>query len=482
MKHRLGAKSERWICLLALALLILLPDVGGCFDTEFHGRVQTTGVLRDPTGFQYGFYDEAKWVQLRNELKFDVDVNFDDVSLGNVGMDKVFLSYRGAYDAIFDLTDRYDAIPKERDRSDFMYGREDIKFENDLREGFVDFYADFDRSQAWLRLGRQLVSWGEADGFRLMDVINPNDNSTLMFFENPDDLKTPLWMARANYNLVGIGPFDSLGFEGLLTPDIRPTIFAPLDPSMSAPYAFPFAGLRGMNIKEDVPASTLDNAEWGAKVSFQTGRLNLALHYFDGYQDDPALDFGTLATEGVLTFRHPETKIYGFTFNYFLDSINAVLRGEGSVTDGEHLTDFENPDGSGIGEYKAYQALVGLDKDVWIRFLNKDMFVTAWQIYYKTYEDDYSHDRNLRPTEEENLRFTGLITTDYYHGSITPTLFFMYDTEGAWMTHASIKYTPDGRWYFLLSQISFYGNQDAGSPFSGLITTSETSFRVGYEW
>jgi len=58
----------------------------------------------------------------------------------------------------------------------------------------------------------------------------------------------------------------------------------------------------------------------------------------------------------------------------------------------------------------------------------------------------------------------------------------MYDPEGTWMTSAGVEYSPDGQWYYKLSQISFYGREEASSPFAGLIPTSELSFRAGYRW
>jgi hypothetical protein len=110
------------------------------------------------------------------------------------------------------------------------------------------------------------------------------------------------------------------------------------------------------------------------------------------------------------------------------------------------------------------------------------MFITAWQIYYQ-HIDDWEDDSTLRPNAiEDSWRFTGLVTTDYMHGFLTPTLFAMYDPKGTWMTNASLKYTPDGRWYFQISQMSFWGNRQAISPFAGLIDTSELSFRIGHQW
>jgi hypothetical protein len=58
----------------------------------------------------------------------------------------------------------------------------------------------------------------------------------------------------------------------------------------------------------------------------------------------------------------------------------------------------------------------------------------------------------------------------------------MYDTKGTFMTNAMIKYDPDGKWLFVLTEQSFWGNRDAVSPFAGLIDESELSFKVIYRF
>ncbi|MBW1902635.1 MAG: hypothetical protein JRJ20_13525 [Deltaproteobacteria bacterium] len=75
-----------------------------------------------------------------------------------------------------------------------------------------------------------------------------------------------------------------------------------------------------------------------------------------------------------------------------------------------------------------------------------------------------------------------MLLTDYHHGEISPSIFAMYDPEGTWMTTANIKYTPSNHWQFKLTQMSFWGNENAISPFAGMIGTSELSFKVMYRF
>lgn len=548
-------------------------------ETDFHGRLQSTTVLRDINGFQWGFLDDTKVVQCRNELKFDLTVRPEYEHRPNLRMEKIFLSYRGAYDAIFDLTDRYDPI-REKSPSDFMLGRDDLEYENDLREAFVDLVVEGADQKLVFRGGRQIVQWGEADGFNVVNIVNPLDNSTMMFFENPEELATPLWMGRFNYSRDTLGPFYDIGIEVLAVPDIRPQLLGPLEhyddewPGFVTgdgcpPYSFwaqhnkrrqyrlfgdllkkyfspafdadaysldffeQFGHDTGLplpkdpptNWIEDVPSSTFDNMEYGVRLQAAYGSFLGNLYYFHGHQDFPAVDWSPLVADGTAFLTHPEQDMYGASFNFFLSSINAVLRGEGCMMNKMHLLSIEGvtgfPDGlaqgaiinqppfvvmplidippstTGIKKHVVYYALIGIDKDLWIRWLNpNDMIGTSWQAYHRHISgwDDNLIDLYNLFYEDDNYRLTGFLYTDYWHGRIHPEIFFMYDPEGVWMTSASVKYSRDGKLFFKLSQISFWGNSgnQGGDMIGGAYTdftqpadltiVSELSFRVGYNW
>ena len=70
----------------------------------------------------------------------------------------------------------------------------------------------------FLRFGKQNLAWGETDVFRLLDQINPLDNTFGGPFEDLDDRRIPLWMLRGSYNLGVLGPIDSLTLEGFWVP------------------------------------------------------------------------------------------------------------------------------------------------------------------------------------------------------------------------------------------------------------------------
>ncbi|MBA3035020.1 MAG: hypothetical protein FP814_00850, partial [Desulfobacterium sp.] len=319
--------------ILALLLMLFIEAVAADNDwhkprTDFHGYVESSLVLRDTNGFQYGFMDQVEAVQQKNTLKFDIDVD-PAIGMGSFAIEKFHMTFRGAYDSIFDLRkDEYKDIPENMGLSRFDYGLKDIRFESDLREIFIDITYSGPLGQAFFRPGRQLVSWGEASSATLLDVICPKDNSSQMFFQNPDDLLTPVYMARLNYSLPPQPNFN-LNFDLLWIPDVRPTQFGPLDHSMSAPYTtFIFQGLKSFNVKQDVPT---DKQEYGAKVTADLGiGLSLSAVYFRDMNNDPATvlkDFvGPAPTTAAFT--HPMQDVYGGYFSYHFAPLDAVIRGE----------------------------------------------------------------------------------------------------------------------------------------------------------
>ncbi|MBF0311434.1 MAG: RNA polymerase-associated protein rapA [Magnetococcales bacterium] len=79
------------------------------------------------------------------------------------------------------------------------YSQQDL-----LRELYVDTKA----GKVDLRLGKQQLVWGTADGIKLLDIINPTDWRE--FTQNTmDESRIPVWMAKAD---VGVTPKDNLQF------------------------------------------------------------------------------------------------------------------------------------------------------------------------------------------------------------------------------------------------------------------------------
>lgn len=72
-----------------------------------------------------------------------------------------------------------------------------------LREAYIDTKW----GNADIRIGKQQVVWGTADGIKLLDIINPTDYRELNQ-NTPDDARIPIWMVNADIPVGETGSFQ----------------------------------------------------------------------------------------------------------------------------------------------------------------------------------------------------------------------------------------------------------------------------------
>lgn len=78
-------------------------------------------------------------------------------------------------------------------------GHENYSQQDFLRELYVDTTAGEDDAVS-LRIGKQQVVWGTADGMKLLDIINPTDYRE-MAQNSMDESRIPVWMINAEKDL-----------------------------------------------------------------------------------------------------------------------------------------------------------------------------------------------------------------------------------------------------------------------------------------
>jgi hypothetical protein len=151
----------------------------------------------------------------------------------------------------------------------------------ELREAFVDLR--FGRLD--LRVGRQIIAWGRADG------VNPTDNLTgedfTLLTPDEDDRRLGGTAVRASYYVGGVS------ISGLWLPEFRGHRF-PLPP--------PPPGVAFVHDRPDWPGD-----QWAVRVE-QTGRaVDWSVSYFSGR--DPSPDLQPQA--GVVRLAHHRVRIAG---------------------------------------------------------------------------------------------------------------------------------------------------------------------------
>jgi len=519
-------KGARILCILGVFLsssVILLPEKALGLGTErwqVRGFLENNLVLRDSNGFQYGFMDNLEFVQWRTTFKLETDLGIrQGLRLSRdleFRIDRMFAAFRAAYDAIYDLRDF--PIENEFRTGDFELGRNDLKLDADLRE----LYLDMSLSRFWTRIGRQIVSWGETDAFRILEIVNPLDSSYNLFFILPEENRIPLWMGRFIFTFPDFKSFTNTDLEFLVIPDIRPTLQAPA----GAPYAIPIplemptiGNLEiGLALHEDVPSSRIENSEFGLRLTSLFKRLNFSLAWFYGIQDNPSprlssvdilLAGGTsiisddwtqlglaeiidairrFETDFDVTVNmelvHPYLHTVGFSYNVFEDRTAGTFRGEFTYTWDMAVLDLRAPDL--VGRVDRIDWAVGFDRNTWIHFLNKSTtFLFSLQLIGRHYQDYIPNEGELLgfPVTLNLIRRDSYIATltartTYYHGLIIPTLFLGLDFDGLLLSNFMLQYLVNNYLSFTLGINSTWGNEVQDIERDPFLKISEISLKT----
>lgn len=238
----------RQVWVAALALMLGLAPAAAAQDATVRGSV----------AYDLGFnYEEEELVE--NGLSFELNV---EKRLGFDG--KVYAGFDGRVPA---------------------GGEAQLK----LREVYADLYL---ANSDW-RIGRQVISWGTADGFNPTNVINPRGPlSTASLSLSEGALKgEPLLAVQGSYYLpggagltaVGVAEFvPAAGSREMLDAIAKQIEKLPTAPPVPLPLEVSVDG------PEPVPSPDGSQFEWALRGEALLGGHNVYVSYFRGWDDYPA--------------------------------------------------------------------------------------------------------------------------------------------------------------------------------------------------
>ena len=209
-------------CPLFFTLVVLLyHSTNGEADFTYgpislSGNLQTQQILRHPEPEKWSIIQQRNVIRLRLEYDWIQDGQaFGYLSIPRVRRAHLVSLYRGSYDSVYDFQPgpRQEAFPyrgrlrRDGKLSDLTRGAADaLRFESIFREAYSDIeFADVPLT---LRLGRQMVVWGESDNLRMLDRTNALDttwHSGGLGVETWDDLRIPYWTIKALYSFGRVG-------------------------------------------------------------------------------------------------------------------------------------------------------------------------------------------------------------------------------------------------------------------------------------
>ena len=403
-------------------------------------------------------YNSLNMLQSRTFVQMELRHNLTDLIFGRYGgllaplqyglipfrlldpddMD-YFVTYRGEYDGVWDYgPDVFSERQVRTVAGDRLDTRQRLRHRNRLFEAYVDYT----KGPLFIRIGRQNLSWGETDVFRLIDQINPLDASFGGFLVALDERRVPLDMLRVVYGLGSRGPFAEIDVEGYVALDDEVAEAVPA----GSPWATPNPpGIRGFVKK---PARNFTDARGGGRIIGVLGDFTLSVAHYYTYLDSPTLRIVTPTTAPLTKGETPATanpinlgefeaavnagqtsrflvdhfhanqwfpkvQISGATVSFSVPKLLAVVRGEfayfyaepfflnsapdqilgpaltGQVTPGYRQVGIDPANGQPLLRYKSdidrsdvIRWAIGMDVNRYIRFLNPSQsFVISGQVF-----------------------------------------------------------------------------------------------------
>ena len=229
-------------------------------------------------------------------------------------------------------------------------------------------YVDIRQGPLFLRLGKQQVVWGESDGLRLADIINPLDFSWHYFLEDWQDIRQGLPMARAIYGLA-----DKTDLEFVWAPvTFKPAKWAGVGT---------YLGISGRGNRRH-PREEIRH-EHQQRIRRREnqdhpGFRDSTVSVYDYYHrfEMPTAEL----TPTGLDFAHPFVNSIGGTFNTFFDPLKTVFRGEAVYNSNEPHNDFTKPDF--ISKKDTIAFMLGADRPTYLPINSESSFL-SFQVFYK---------------------------------------------------------------------------------------------------
>ncbi len=301
-----------------------------------------------------------------------------------------------------------------------------------LREAYA-YYSD----DHWdLRAGRQIITWGVADGLRLTDVISPMDYTEFLA-QDYDDIRMPVGALRLRYSR------EKWCFEAVAVPV---SSFFDLPTDAENPWSV------GQIPIGDEPKRRLSNMEYGGRLSVFLSGVDFSLSALHTYNKMPVV------CNGVGEYRR--MTMLGADVSVPVGQF--VVRGEVA----EYLDEEQSAMGvSEVPRAASTNALIGLD---W--YAGNDWSLSA------QYSHKYVAWGDIRNTGLATLR----VSKDLLHNTLALQTFAYIDvTNGGVFNRLSADYALNDQLHAIIGYDYFHADRGMFTVYS---KNSELFFKLKYSF
>lgn len=468
--------------------------------SEGDNSIKVGGWLRNWTGFNLdkvpGSQMKTLWwdpSMVRNELLLDMDAKTGDVGWKFIGRydREVKTDYLSRLNSINTANSPNGMVGSGHD---WMNQYNTTQFLDAARE----FYSTFDVGDRFnFRLGKQQIVWGESDFFHAMDIISGFDYRQRLFFENNEEYRKPLIMAKTNISVPEL--------DGNLDLFIRPS----LDPGNAIGNSYAIEGGRwavspyqGVDFTSfthynyHVAGANKDDPTYGARWKGDWNEIGYSLAYMRTFNPDPVMNpsrmNSTLSAFGVSNTKqwggsdssqilgdwiYPEIHAFGGTANYYFAPLDTVVNIE-SVFVPNKPYNFGQlrsslPGWGGIKEKDTEVAMLRLDKNVHMTqdflgtnrpSLSSFQIFDTWLLNYSAADQIVQFASMGHPQHEHTTMLTYFIVLNYFGDTVNPSFVVGTDaTNGGGFLIPAVDLVIGDNWRLKFEADLFWDNHSKGA-------------------
>ncbi|MBC7922592.1 MAG: hypothetical protein H7Z75_16040 [Ferruginibacter sp.] len=165
--------------------------------------------------------------------------------------------------------------------------REDVADRSRNRVFLDESYVNFFLKNLDLRLGKQIITWGRADGINYTNNLNPVDYSDLL---DTEDETMGVFALRSKYYL------KAWTLEGIVVPVFTPSILpqsnSPWFRDLPAAVPHPYDSSKTIPVSYDplltlLPRRDWRSAQWAGRIAKTIAGLDFSVSYYRGFNDLP---------------------------------------------------------------------------------------------------------------------------------------------------------------------------------------------------
>jgi hypothetical protein len=443
------------------------------------------------------------------ETKYEPSMNFSTFASGKFNADWAY--------PLFDADDEWES-------KEFDEGRDDLYIYDEAQDILNEAHFTWTPDNFYFRLGKQIVAWGQTDGFKLMDQINPVDERRGLGDVQFESSVIPLWLVNAEYNtFVGSDWLQELGFQVVYNPNLEFRGNERIEPGnekfgiwaadlrsdLGGPYPFDYAHVGSWVDNDRTPDGTFESGgmEVGAKIRGVIHDALVTLNGFYGRDNDivrrvvgpPTTSISEFDNRPILHLpteaKYPILRFVGFTFTRDFPSLSSSALGGVAPTwraEAMYVIDFTTESElETFEESDEIRWMLGFDWKIKIDFLNPKAYFLISPQFSHRHIIDYANsvpgvDYNLRQFNGEIKKdnYTGsiLLKTTYFHSKLEPLIFWMQDFTGeANLIKAQLSWEQNHHWKYTLGAL-FLDGQKENVSFEPLKHKDQAFFTVQYRF